>query len=97
MADCGSSGEMFWNSFDAWCKRVLTVVAVIVLIGGGFATWNSLNNRVTLVEQRVAAIERMIETKIDPMRDDLITLRSEMVGMRSDVASMQRSIEAKER
>lgn len=80
----------FWPGFDTWGKRALLIVAIVVLIGGGFAAWANFDSRIAAVEHRVDRIERLIEEKIDPMRDDVLILRTDVQSIKDDVAELKR-------
>ena len=87
MSTANSNG--LWGPFDTWGKRLLMILGIIVLIGGPFAAWAQLNARVGAVEYRVGCIERLIEQKIDPMRDDVLVLRGDVKTIKEDVQELK--------
>lgn len=89
MSENGST-KNGWGALDTWGKRLLTIVVpTTLIIGGAFSAWARMNSRVEFLEQQVAVMQRCLDEKIAPMRDDVVALRTDVAAVKDDIAEIK--------
>ena len=71
-----NGSRALWCAVDTWAGRIITIGILLTMLSGSIMAYANINNRVADLDKRVSAIEKCLDEKISPMREDVAVIKA---------------------